>query len=528
MYVNRGQWFFGDEWDFLANRSTTIGDDGVLQPHNEHWSTTPILIYGLLFRMVGLTSYAPYVAVLVATHLVVVHLIWRVMLRGGIAPWVATAFSAAFIPFGPGAENLLWAFQVGFVGAVALGLAGILIADRPSASPRRVMAGWGVSVLSLTFSGIAVPLAGATAVTAWMRRGVKAFLLVASVPAAVYVAWLAATGVSAVPGPRPTPESLRVFHQFFGRSVGAVLSLGTSSALAGAVLLVLGLAAIGLRRRRAGSFPEALVAAALGWVFLLLIVSVGRAPLGLDAAEATRYVYVGGALLLPVLVLGISDLVRHRIARVLVVAALAAPWGAHNALLLMRTADRQAEKEGLIREQLVAAGTLFDRDAVLRYMPDPVFSPDLDLGELDELLPSFPTGVVPERAAVIRAATALQVSLSTSAEFDASPPISSIRSEYASLTPQPDGCVVSTAALPVGRVLVPSGPASSVRVTPTEQMAVELFLASRSSWAAYRDRMEVLAGRPLFLDLAIDRNIVGDVTVVLRFPGTVTICPLGG
>jgi hypothetical protein len=286
--------------------------------------------------------------------------------------------------------------------------------------------------------------------------------------------------------------------------------------------------ALGLRRRRARSLPKALVAAALGWLLLLLIVSVGRAPLGLDAAEATRYVYVGATLLLPLLVLGISDLVRHRILRVVVVAALAIPWGVHNGLLLVRVGDRQADKERLILEQLAAAGTLFDRATVLRYLPDPVFSPDLDLRELDELLPRFPRGVVPDREAVIRAALALQVSLSSRAEFDTSPPISSIRSEFASLTPQPDGCVVSTAAVPAGRVLMPPGPPSSLRVTPTEQMAVELFLTAGGSWATYRDRMEVLSGRPLFLDVAVDEDVTGEVTLGLRFPGTITICPVEG
>ena len=47
----RVQWFFLDEWDFLAQRKA--GDLGDLfRPHNgQHWATLPILAYRLLWWM---------------------------------------------------------------------------------------------------------------------------------------------------------------------------------------------------------------------------------------------------------------------------------------------------------------------------------------------------------------------------------------------------------------------------------------------------------------------------------------------
>ncbi|MFN2556348.1 MAG: hypothetical protein ABR592_05655, partial [Nitriliruptorales bacterium] len=57
--VSRGQWFVADEWGFLTDRRL---EDvrGLFVPHNEHWSTLPIVLWRALFATVGLRSYWPY------------------------------------------------------------------------------------------------------------------------------------------------------------------------------------------------------------------------------------------------------------------------------------------------------------------------------------------------------------------------------------------------------------------------------------------------------------------------------------
>ena len=81
--VSSGQWFFADEWDFIATRSrpplSDLGAvaDMLLTPHNEHWSTLPILVYRAVFGVVGLRAYWPYLIVLYAFHLTVVALLVR-------------------------------------------------------------------------------------------------------------------------------------------------------------------------------------------------------------------------------------------------------------------------------------------------------------------------------------------------------------------------------------------------------------------------------------------------------------------
>src|SRR5436309_2893254 len=77
LHANRGQWFWGDEWAFLAHRRVALaGEHGLWAPHSEHWSTLPILIYRALFATVGLRTYVPYVVVLVLLHLAVAHALW--------------------------------------------------------------------------------------------------------------------------------------------------------------------------------------------------------------------------------------------------------------------------------------------------------------------------------------------------------------------------------------------------------------------------------------------------------------------
>jgi hypothetical protein len=80
LYVRIGarNWFFLDEWDFLADRSLTSVRD-LLEPHNEHWSTLPIIAYRIQFKLFGLRSYVPYVVPVVALHLAAASLLRAIM-----------------------------------------------------------------------------------------------------------------------------------------------------------------------------------------------------------------------------------------------------------------------------------------------------------------------------------------------------------------------------------------------------------------------------------------------------------------
>ena len=58
-------WFFRDELGFLTGREAdTLAR--LFEPHNEHWSTLPIVLYRAALAVFGLRSYVPYQACVLA------------------------------------------------------------------------------------------------------------------------------------------------------------------------------------------------------------------------------------------------------------------------------------------------------------------------------------------------------------------------------------------------------------------------------------------------------------------------------
>ena len=67
----REMWFFGDEWAFLYHRALSGGDGpGLLAPHNEHWSTIPLILYRVMWQLVGLQHYQVWMLMPILTLMV--------------------------------------------------------------------------------------------------------------------------------------------------------------------------------------------------------------------------------------------------------------------------------------------------------------------------------------------------------------------------------------------------------------------------------------------------------------------------
>jgi hypothetical protein len=113
--LTRHLWFIGDIFDFFARMQSatcsTLGDGrpavcgglnalSLMVPHNEHWSTIPLLLTAAIYQFVGLHSYLPYIGLDILAHVVVAHLLWRWMRRLGVDLWVATALATAFLVLG--------------------------------------------------------------------------------------------------------------------------------------------------------------------------------------------------------------------------------------------------------------------------------------------------------------------------------------------------------------------------------------------------------------------------------------------
>ena len=188
--IARGEWFRADDWYFIAGRTAGNLDD-LFRPHNEHWSTLPILAFRLLWQIAGLRSYFPYLLLIVMLHLTVACLLRVVMRRAGVNPWIATAAATLFVWFGTGHDNIVWAFQIGFVGSLAFGLTHLLLADHDGPIDRRDGLGLVAGLAGLMCSGVGVPMVAVVGLAALVRRGWRVALFHVTPLAAVYCMWLA-------------------------------------------------------------------------------------------------------------------------------------------------------------------------------------------------------------------------------------------------------------------------------------------------------------------------------------------------
>jgi hypothetical protein len=314
MYVRIGarNWFFLDEWDFLAARSLTSARD-LLEPHNEHWSTLPIIAYRLQYGLFGLRSYVPYVIAVVALHLAAATLLRAVMRNASVGPWLATAAAGLFLFLGSGFSDIIWGFQIGFTGSLAFGLAHLLLSDHDGPFDRRDWLGLACGLAGVMCSGVAVTMVGVVGLSVLVRRGWRMAAL-HTVPLGVaFVGWWLAFGSDAESRTRPDASTLL---RFVRTAIGnALRSVGQFDVVTIALVgvLVVGAVLTVLDRRRPDaprSFaPWALVAGAFAFA---CITGMGRAAdLGVDSAKASRYVHLIGAMTIPAIAVAAQAIARR-------------------------------------------------------------------------------------------------------------------------------------------------------------------------------------------------------------------------
>jgi hypothetical protein len=382
LHYGSRQWFFTDEWEFITRNLPGPDRLGLFVPHNEHWSTIPILLYRVLFAAFGLHSYVPYILVLVVLHVTAAHLIWRLAVRTGASPWIATAVAAVFLLLGVGWEQMIAAFQIGFSLSLVCGLAWLLITDLDLPAAATVLFGWALGVAASMSSGIGIPMIGAVAVAVLARRGPRAALVAASVPTLANVAWYAAVHPRAtLPS---TGHQLWMLPQFVWRGLSASADGALGPPVVGSLLLVALFVWLAIRLR---SVSPVAVGCASGAVFLFILVGYGRISLGVDQAAASRYLYLATALLACPAAVALSSAARQWVrAEALLVAALALST-LHGAYVLRQNIRVQHAIEASDRAVVMAAARVVSSGAtLLGSQPDPLFGPDIDVSDLRNLV----------------------------------------------------------------------------------------------------------------------------------------------
>jgi hypothetical protein len=308
MRIGSYHWFLRDEWSFLSGRSITSVDD-LFRPHAlSHWSTVPIVIYRLLWFVFGARTYLPYQALVVVMHLAVAVLLRQLMRRAGVDPWVATIAAAPFILFGPGDQNIVWAFQIGFTGSIAFGLTQLLLATHDGPFDWRDWLGLGAGLLALMSSGVGVTMAVIVGVATLLLRGWRVAAFHTAPLAAAYGLWTVIEDpiTDARGFGRPSVRVLAEWVDSFARGTFSALGHYQVVSLLMVTVLVVGLAVAWREERGARlAIPVALL---VGVVVFSMTVAQGRWPYGPGFARASRYLYLGAALVVPALGVAIDAL----------------------------------------------------------------------------------------------------------------------------------------------------------------------------------------------------------------------------
>jgi hypothetical protein len=355
-----------------------------MQPHVGHWNLIPAIVFPVLRNLVGLGSYTPFLLLAFAAHLTVAHLLWRILNRCGVPPWAGTIVSALVMLLGAGAENILWAFQFGFMGAVAIGLAAQLLLDRERLGAVRIVAVVLLAILAPMFSGTALPLLAVAAIVGIVRRGFWRTVLLFLPAGAVYITWYL---VYALHG-SATPQGVHTVGGILGALVyaGAMLAGGLGRALPWIGLGVIPALAVlvwFVATVRKGIRGPALPAYAMvcGAVVFVLLTAYARSGFGLSAAAAQRYAYVTIVLLLPGLSLLVARLVAGRRRWTVAATAVLLALVVFNAGTLEVSGEQQERREVGSEHRIAAT---YDKVVngegtthTLASPADPVWAPDL-------------------------------------------------------------------------------------------------------------------------------------------------------
>jgi hypothetical protein len=284
--------FFYDEWDFiLGRRGHSVAT--YLNPNNGHLVLFPVLVYKLLFELVGLRHYWPYRAVSLSLHLLCVALLY-VIVRRRVGGWYALIPAVLLLFMGSAFQDLLWPFEMGWFASVAGGLGALAVLERRGASRDDALAA-ALLVWSLTGSAVGLAFLAAAVAQLTAKRWPWRRWWVVALPAALYGIWFVGWGTSQ----HVNSDSVLSAPQYVANAAaGMAAGLAGQSSTWGpplAVALFVGVA-IGLGRRAPEARLDLALTASVGLLVFWLLTALARA----DSAppDSSRYLYIGAAFFL--------------------------------------------------------------------------------------------------------------------------------------------------------------------------------------------------------------------------------------
>ena len=185
LHLGRGTTWFYDDWSWVLQRRTGSVDD-FLANHNGHLNLLPIIVYKASWALFGLGNYTALRAFTIVLHVATCGLFFMYARRR--APiWFAVALTVMILFLGRGWSDLLWPFQIQYIGAITGGLAALLLLDR-----RDRLGDIGASVAlgaAVACSGVGLPFVAAVTLELLWRRSTWRKLWIPLAPLALYGLW---------------------------------------------------------------------------------------------------------------------------------------------------------------------------------------------------------------------------------------------------------------------------------------------------------------------------------------------------
>lgn len=386
LWLGRSSTFRLDDW-VIASEQPPPSLDYLLVPHNEHWSAFMKLPFQLLFGVVGLHSYLPYLALLVAAHGAATVAVYAVI-SAAAGRVLAFAVGSVLLLLGTAHETLFWYASIGYLLSLATGATATwLLLARP-ASPRLVIAVFVLLVFSVMSSGCGLAFVAGLAIALLLDPTRRAAAWGPIGAGLVYFAWYLIWGHSAVAGVSLDSVIGIGGFVFVGASNAFAAATGLGRGIGGiAVVVLVGAVWVGLVVGRRPSF--AAIASSAGLVAFLgitALVRVDAGPSGSEMAAAPRYIAIS-APLIAIALAGLLGRPTDRSAarlRAVVVAPLLVLALVSNGFALVDAAPRYATDATAVR----AAFRIWDRDRAAPAVRD---SERLPLGgdRLDAMLAAY-------------------------------------------------------------------------------------------------------------------------------------------
>src|SRR5215212_943425 len=304
LVLTRDLTFFQDTWDFLMNRRD-LSVENLLHPHNEHIVLIPVSIELFFLHVFGMSSALPEYLLLIAMTLVSAALLFAYA-RRRVGDWLALMATALLLFMGPAWSDLLWPFELAFVGSVLFGIAMLLALDRED------MTGDVLACIFLAiaaaFSSLGIAFMAAAAIHLFQHRrdrGLRRAWLVA-IPVGLFGLWYLGWGHDAeshlslrnlLDSPRFVVEGMAVsLESLLGLSKAPVEGAPETVLGWGEPLLIGAIALVVIQQLRrpgfsAGFWPV-LAATATSWFLTAFNYVPGREP------STGRYMYAAGAFTL--------------------------------------------------------------------------------------------------------------------------------------------------------------------------------------------------------------------------------------